>query len=197
MGWGTEWIAQYGYGALFVLLMLGVVGLPVPDETLLLFVGYLSVKGELNLGLVIATAFLGSACGITASYTIGRCLRPRTVSRFTSFLHIRSEHLDLAYRWVGRWGTYVLLIAYFVPGVRHLAALIVGTSKLPYLAFARFAYTGALVWSGVFIGLGYVAGENWQYLSPLLHRTLVIGAGLAILVIVIVLLIFRRHGQSL
>jgi membrane protein DedA with SNARE-associated domain len=35
------WIAHYGYLALFGLLMLGIVGLPVPDETLLTFAGYL------------------------------------------------------------------------------------------------------------------------------------------------------------
>ena len=42
------WIAQYGYGAIFVLLMLGVVGLPVPDETLLVYCGYLISKGVMN-----------------------------------------------------------------------------------------------------------------------------------------------------
>ena len=46
---GMEWIAQYGYLAIFVLLMLGIIGLPVPDETILLFAGYLSFKGDLRL----------------------------------------------------------------------------------------------------------------------------------------------------
>lgn len=42
MDLGFEWITHYGYVAIFVLLMLGIVGLPVPDEALLTFVGYLS-----------------------------------------------------------------------------------------------------------------------------------------------------------
>ena len=42
------WIAQYGYGAIFLLLMLGVVGLPVPDETLLVYCGYLISKGVMH-----------------------------------------------------------------------------------------------------------------------------------------------------
>ena len=40
-----QWVSTYGYGALFVLLMLGIVGLPVPDETLLVFCGYLILTG--------------------------------------------------------------------------------------------------------------------------------------------------------
>ena len=39
------WIYYYGYLAVFLLVMLGIVGLPIPDETALLFVGYLSVQG--------------------------------------------------------------------------------------------------------------------------------------------------------
>jgi len=34
-----QWVSTYGYGALFLLLMLGIVGLPIPDETLLVFCG--------------------------------------------------------------------------------------------------------------------------------------------------------------
>ena len=34
------WITQYGYLAIFAGLMFGIVGLPVPDETLLTFTGY-------------------------------------------------------------------------------------------------------------------------------------------------------------
>ena len=47
MDTGFEWVTRYGYAGIFLLLMLGIVGLPVPDEALLTFVGYLSFKGEL------------------------------------------------------------------------------------------------------------------------------------------------------
>jgi membrane protein DedA with SNARE-associated domain len=43
----SYWIAHYGYAGLFTLLLLGIVGLPVPDETLLVYAGYLIGKGEL------------------------------------------------------------------------------------------------------------------------------------------------------
>ena len=62
------WITHYGYAAIFLLLMLGIVGLPVPDEALLTFVGYLSFKGDLQFVASLLTAFLGTACGITVSY---------------------------------------------------------------------------------------------------------------------------------
>jgi membrane protein DedA with SNARE-associated domain len=196
MEWGIEWIARYGYLAIFVLLMLGIIGLPVPDETLLLFAGYLSFKGELRLESTLATAFFGSACGISVSYAIGRIVGPHTIGKFAPLLHIRPAQLVQTYQWMERWGKYALLIAYFIPGVRHVSALLAGASLLPSSVFARFAYSGALVWSGTFIGLGYVTGEEWRYLSPLLHRTVLVGAGVVIFAFAFLIIVLRRRGQS-
>ena len=191
---GFEWIARHGYGAIFVLLMLGIIGLPVPDETLLVFAGYLSSQGTLQLEPTVMTAFLGSVCGISVSYAIGRFLGLPALLKLRPFLHLRAEHLDQAHRWMERWGKYSLLLAYFVPGYRHLAAFVAGASLLEPTVFARFAYTGALVWASCFVALGYVAGEEWQHLIPLLHQTLQTAMllGLALLVAGIGWLLLRR-----
>ena len=69
-----NWIPEYDYPALFLLLMLSIVGLPIPDETLLTFSGYFIFKNQLALMPTMATAFLGSICGIIISYAIGRRL---------------------------------------------------------------------------------------------------------------------------
>lgn len=191
---GFEWIVRHEYGALFVLLMLGIVGLPVPDETLLVFTGYLSFKGTLQLEPAVATAFLGSACGISLSYALGRFVGQPALIKFGPLIRLRPEHLAHIHRWVERWGKYSMLLAYFIPGYRHLAALAMGAALLQPTVFARFAYAGALLWSASFIGLGYVAGEEWQQLLPLLHRTFITTAllGLVILAGVIVVLLLRR-----
>jgi len=194
MDTGFDWIVRHGYGAIFVLLMLGIVGLPVPDETLLVFAGYLSYKGTLRLETTVATGFLGSACGISISYALGRFLGLPTLNKVGPLFHLRPDHLDEARLWVARWGKYSLLLAYFVPGYRHLAAFLAGTSRLEPTVFARFAYTGALIWASCFVGLGYVAGDAWQQLIPFLHsilRTTML-LGLVLLAAAAVWLLLRR-----
>ncbi|MFI5247639.1 MAG: DedA family protein [Nitrospirales bacterium] len=191
---GLHWIDHYGYGAIFALMMLGIVGLPVSDETILIFVGYLCFKGTLQLEPALATAFLGSASGISLSYAIGRFIGLPALLRFGHLIRLRPEHLAETQRWVERWGKYSLLVAYFIPGIRHLAAVILGASLLPPTVFARYAYTGALVWSAGFIGLGYLAGDEWIRLSPLLHRTGTVALLmiLCMLAIALVLFLMRR-----
>ena len=173
-----SWIAQYGYPALFALLMLGIVGLPFPDETLLIFAGFLVFKNELALIPTLATAFLGSICGITVSYSIGCGLGRYLVPLVGQALRIRAEDLDKVREWYVRWGKYALVLGYFVPGVRHLVALIAGSSKLPLVVFVPFAYTGGLIWSGTFIALGYGLGEEWEHASATVHRLLIVVAGI-------------------
>lgn len=191
---GIEWISHYGYGAVFGLLMLGIVGLPVPDETVLTFVGYLGFKGDLHVVPALATAFLGSASGITLSYILGRVVGVQVVVKWGSYLHPDPDHLAKTQRWITRWGKDTLLIAYFIPGVRHLAALLVGASLLCPRVFAPFGYTEAFLWSATFIGLGYLAGEEWKRLSSVLHPTIVIGAILIMLLLASVLACHAAKG---
>src|SRR6266567_2683703 len=93
------WITQYGYLAIFSLLMFGIVGLPVPDETLLTFTGYLLFKGHLSPIPAFATALAGSVCGITLSYTLGRVFGIKLIHRYGRYLRIREEHIDKAHAW--------------------------------------------------------------------------------------------------
>ena len=196
MDTGIEWITRYGYAGIFLLLMLGIVGLPVPDETLLTFVGYLTFKGELALLPSLAAAFLGSSTGISLSYGVGRLVGSQAVVKLGPRLHLSPEHLSQGQIWLQRWGKYALIIAYFVPGVRHLVALLAGASNLPLRVFAPFAYCGALLWSATFIAVGYGLGEEWHRQSSLVHRTVVILALGVASAIVIGLLILRRRGRA-
>ena len=189
-----NWIPEYGYPALFILLMLGIVGLPIPDETLLTFSGYLIFKNELALMPTMATAFLGSICGITISYVIGRRMGLYFVRTVGRLLRIGPDDLDKVKVWYVRWGKYALIFGYFVPGVRHLVALVAGSSNLPVVIFMPFAYTGALIWSATFLGLGYSLGETWAQASATVHRGLAVAGGIVFMVLIgLLVLRMRKH----
>jgi len=152
----------YGYFALIGLLALGVFGLPVPDETLLTFAGFLAYQGELHLVPTLGAGFLGGAIGISLSYGVGRGLGAGVLDRWGPWLHLTPEKMTRVNQWFGTHGRWLLTVGYFVPGVRHLTALAAGSSRLPWRAFAPYAYSGALLWSGTFLALGYGFGPQWQ-----------------------------------
>jgi membrane protein DedA with SNARE-associated domain len=190
------WITQYGYVALFALLMFGIVGLPVPDETLLMFAGYLTFKHELAAVPTVAAAFLGSVVGISLSYGVGRMCGRYLLRAVHPPFGLDAVRLNAAQAWYRRRGKYALLFGYFVPGVRHVTAFVAGSSRLPLKLFGLFAYSGAFLWSVSFIALGYVLGEEWARLSGPIHRALVVIAAAAFAGLGVVWLVKRRPSHA-
>ena len=188
------WITQYGYLAIFSLLVLGIVGLPVPDETLLTFTGYLVYKGHLALPLAYLAALCGSGCGITVSYALGRFFGIALIHRYGRYLRIREEHLEKAHAFFRKAGHWSLTFGYFVPGVRHFTAYAAGMSSLEAPQFCLFAYSGAAIWAGSFIALGYFLGERWESVEKNIHHVFIwVTIGIALLVLG--WLAWRRWGR--
>lgn len=175
-----QWVTAYGYYAIFALLVLGIVGLPVPDETMLVFSGYLASRGTLSLPVALVVAFAGSATGITCSYYIGRSLGMKFVHRYGRWLHIKDDHIEKVHRWFDRLGHWALAVGYFIPGVRHLTAIVAGTSGLEYRGFALYAYLGALVWVSTFLGIGYLVGDKWEEVYGRIHHIALVAGAIVI-----------------
>lgn len=180
-----HWISEYGVAALSLLLMLGVFGLPIPDETLLTFAGVLVRQGHLNFATTWMGAAAGSMCGITVSYVLGRKFGPAAVARFGRWFHVDRQDLVRVERWLERRGKWTLTFGYFVPGVRHLTALVAGSSQLPTRVFAVYAYSGAAFWSLVFITLGWMMGSRWEAALQSVHRNIAIVVAVLLVAVVI------------
>jgi membrane protein DedA with SNARE-associated domain len=161
----VQWVADYGYFGIFFLLILGIVGLPVPDEWLLVFAGYLAFKNVLGFVPTLAIAVIGSACGLTVSYFLGRASGHYFIRRCGRWLSIDEQKLSRAQEWFQKLGRWVLVIGPFIPGVRNLMGYMAGASRLRLDVFARFAYLGALISSTTFVTFGYFAGRHvaWSY----------------------------------
>jgi membrane protein DedA with SNARE-associated domain len=138
----------------------------VPDETLLTLAGVFVRRGELPLGPTYLAGALGAMTGITVSYALGRFVGVPLLHRYGRVVHLSEARVRQAHEWFRRWGGWTLFVGYWVPGLRHLIALVAGSSELEPRLFALFAYAGALVWAAAFLSLGYYVGDRWR---PVLH----------------------------
>lgn len=192
-----HWIKTYGYPGVFASQMLGMFGLPIPDETILAFIGFLVSKNYLHPFPTLMLAYLGSICGITLNYLVGRIIGLPLLEKYGKYLHLSPERLAQAHQWFEKNGKWSLFGGYFLPGVRHLTALSAGVSGLEYRHFAPFAYSGGLIWVATFLTLGYVVGDEWHKIMPEVHSyLLLLVAGLIILGLVAYLVYRIRRGGS-
>jgi membrane protein DedA with SNARE-associated domain len=150
-----QWLLQYGGVILFLLLALGIVGLPIPDESLMLLAGFLVAQGKLAMASTFAFALTGSIFGITLSYLLGYYAGPWVLQKYGKKFKITEARVEKAHHWFGKIGKWTLFIGYFFPVIRHLTGLIAGSTRLGVSKFMLFAYTGALVWCLTFLSLGY------------------------------------------
>jgi len=188
----NQLIGQYGYAGIFVLLVLGIVGLPVPDETLLTLTGYLVYKGSLSFIPAFASSLLGSTVGITISYIIGRTFGNYILHKYGRYINLTDEKLEKAHNWFERIGRWSLLIGYFIPGIRHIFTVVAGASKLKTWEFVLFAYSGAFIWVIVFFSIGYFFGDKWAVFLQSIHRNLLLVSIIAVFLIATVYLLKKK-----
>jgi membrane protein DedA with SNARE-associated domain len=171
-------LAHYGYFAIFGLLMLGIVGPLIPDETILVLSGIAVHRGQLLPAATIAAGVAGSLCGITVSYVLGRTGAIYALERFEPLRRWVARHLPQVERWFERYGKWTLFFGYFIAGVRHFTALAAGLSKLRVRTFMLYAYPGGVVWVVCFVAIGYYLGAEWEKLARRFDRGALIVAGI-------------------
>ncbi|HEX7057645.1 MAG TPA: DedA family protein [Bacilli bacterium] len=185
-----EFIAQYGYAALFVLMAASMVALPVPDETLMVFAGYMASVGNMSLLPAWFACFGGTMVGMMTSYTIGRNAGRPLLERYGHRLFLSPRRLARAERWFQKYGIWTVGFGYFIPGVRHITCYLSGVSKVVFWQYVLFAGTGAAIWSASFLNLGKYVGLHWE---KIVHAEIKNYFPLAILLIALAIIMVLVH----
>jgi membrane protein DedA with SNARE-associated domain len=189
-------ITKYSYAGIFIALGLGIVGLPIPDESLIAYTGFLSSQGKLDVLLLLPVMIAGTSLGITVSYLLGKFSRHYVSDKYNKF-PVNAAHLQNIKEFYDKYGRFALLIGYFIPGVRHLTALFAGMNYMTYRQFALFAYTGAFLWTTTFLTLGYWLGHEWRLVSHLSNHFLIPAIILVILGLFFLLYLRNRNNKDM
>ncbi|MFT9847040.1 DedA family protein [Aneurinibacillus sp. REN35] len=194
----SELLGHYGYIGIVVAMIGGIVGLPIPDEILMMFVGYTVAKGSMKYGLAFSCACFGSMVGMTINYTLGRRLGLPFLRKFGPKFGITKRKIRYTQRLFRRFGAFLLVIGYFIPGARHLTPYLAGMSRLSFRKFALYAYPGGLFWVFIFITLGWKLGAKWTIVEYYLHhyKPHILTAALCLIVLIVVLIKVRRRANS-
>ncbi|MBA9088316.1 membrane protein DedA with SNARE-associated domain [Fontibacillus solani] len=161
MEMAMEYISQYGYFAIVILLSLGLIGMPLPDEALMIFVGYLASTHAMSYPLSIIFGLIGSIIGMTVSYTIGKKIGYTLIGKFGKWIGLTPARYSKVRSWFTKYGIWTILLAYFIPGVRHIAGYISGISTMQFKKYLLVCFIGASVWTVIFISIGYFAGMKF------------------------------------
>ena len=193
-------VVHYSYFGLFISMAFGIIGLPIPDETILAFAGFLAFNNELHFIPALLSAFAGSVSGITVSFFLGRTLGIKLLNKARRFIHNYEETIKKTHNNLEKYGGWIFIFGYYIPGIRHLVAIIAGTTEVRYSKFALYAYTGAFIWSTTFITLGYFLGKEWMKVVDKIHGPVMLVSIILIALVLIIYILkrffFRKHTAS-
>ncbi|MDP4145299.1 MAG: VTT domain-containing protein [Bacillota bacterium] len=192
----TGLLAHYGYVVLFIALLLELIAFPTPGELLMAYCGFLVFQGKLNWFLSILIASMGVSSGVTLSYFIGYKLGFPFFEKYGRRIHLGPDKLDTASKWFDKYGNKLLIVTYFIPGVRHVTGYFSGITRISFKRFAFNAYLGAIIWTATFISLGKALGTHWDTLHKSVSKYLIIG-GIIITAIMLVVYAYKNHRQNI
>ncbi|MRN55575.1 DedA family protein [Paenibacillus monticola] len=195
LNWIQELFATYGYNVMFFGLLLEFVALPFPGETTMAFAGFLSYTGRLDFMTLMAVAYAGTTVGMTVTYFVGLKAGLPFIQRYGRWFLFSPAKLAKTQVWFEKYGSVLIFIGYFVPGVRHFTGYFAGIIALPFRKFALYAYSGALFWVLLFLGIGRIFGPQWMGIFHLfeLYSKWIISGG----VVIVAMIVMYRYRKRL
>ncbi|NOU96443.1 DedA family protein [Paenibacillus sp. LMG 31456] len=162
-------IGQYGYAALFFALWLGIVGMPVPDEVIVMTGGAVTANGILQVVPAFIVTYLGVISGLSLGYVLGRFIGKPVIEKLKRKKKME-KYLIASENLIEKYGSFALVISYFLPVVRHVVPYIVGLNKMTFPRYALLSYSTGFVWTLVFFTAGRLFGDYIDELGALIHQ---------------------------
>jgi membrane protein DedA with SNARE-associated domain len=188
-------ISQYGYLAVFVLMLAESACVPVPSEVIMMFGGALAAGAVAgahpSLVGVFAAGVLGNVAGSYAAWAVGKYAGQAAIRRWGRRVGIREHEIDKATAWFERHGPVAVLVGRVIPVIRTFISLPAGFAEMPAGTFGLYTTLGAIPWTAALAILGYALGANWEHVANDFHGPTYAIAG--ILVIVVVVVVVRRR----
>jgi membrane protein DedA with SNARE-associated domain len=156
-------LLKHGYPILGLTLLLGAIGLPLPDGLATLVAGSLAAQGRMKWLWAGAIAVTASVAGDAVGYAVGRLLGESVVDRHGRWFGYTARRRARVRELFDQWGSLtVLLTRTLVSYLSSVVSLLAGISRYHPAAFLGFAFVGRVLWAVAYLGLGYTIGADLE-----------------------------------
>ena len=194
----SAYIEHFTYLGLFAILTLCGLGLPIPEDVVLLTGGYLVHRGITRYPVTLVVSLLGVVVGDNSLFFLGRHFGTRLV-RYFSLGRGRKSQIERIEAFMQRYGHRAIFYARFLAGLRALVYLSAGSFGVRPAVFLLYDLVGALISVPIVVTLGYVFGKQLELLVKYLggfERLILIVAILCVAVYGTRLFVLRKPKES-
>ena len=164
--WIIEFIENFGYISIFVLIAVENVFPPIPSEIILAFGGFMTTHTNLTVVGVVLTATLGSVLGAAILYKIGSLLNAKrldaVIDSYGGIIGLKAKDMHKAFSLFRRFKYWAVFLCRMVPIVRSLISIPAGMTKMKFGVFILLTTAGTLLWNLLLVSIGAMLGESWE-----------------------------------
>jgi LPXTG-motif cell wall-anchored protein len=199
--WITDFMEQFGYIGIFLMIALENVFPPIPSEIILPFGGFMTTYTDLTVFGVIIASTAGSVVGAVILYGIGLLLDverlEKIIDRWGHILRVTKDDIHKADAWFDKYGIWTVFFCRMVPLIRSLISVPAGMSNMKFSLFLIFTFFGTLIWNIILVSVGAALGENWGKITEFMDvysniAYTIIGIG----IIVFIAWFFRKKRKK-
>lgn len=193
----TELMIQHGHLGVFLALMIIGLGLPIPEDIILITGGWISAQDNSPLWMSMV-GILGVMCGDSIIYWLGYHYGETILSRRPFIWLVSADRLTKVRTYYRKYGYWTIFISRFAAGLRATSFLMAGTSHVPYRIFFLANGSAALFSVPFFVYLGYHFADRF---SEIIAYVKVVKTDLAIVlgILLVLYLAYRliKHRMNL
>ena len=178
-------IFDWGYIGIFLLMAVESSFIPFPSEIVLVPAGYLASSGDMNIGLILISAIIGSLLGAFINYYLAFFIGRKFLNRYGKYFFISQNSLKKMDNYFNKHGHISTFSGRLVPGIRQLISIPAGLAKMNIVEFFTFTSLGAGIWALILILLGYFIGQNEQLIQIYLKQITIIVLGIITIIVAI------------
>ena len=157
----VEFIQNYGYAMIFVLMAVESSFIPFPSEVVMIPAGFMVARGEMTSALLaVAIAVAGSVLGAYVNYYLALWAGRPFLEKYGKYFFIKREPLDRACDIFNKYGAATTFICRLLPVIRQLISIPAGIARMKLLPFTLFTALGAGIWSAILCAIGMALGKS-------------------------------------
>ena len=161
-------LARYGSPALFAIVAIAAVGVPLPVTLILIVTGSLAAQGAMNVWLAFAIASVGSVAGDQVGYAVGRWGGKPLLTRLSRMIGSAERIRELDKKAKSWGGAGVFFSRWLVTPLGPWINLASGIAEYSWLRFTLWDFLGESFGVGLYIWLGLVFSDSVQELGAIL-----------------------------
>ncbi len=193
VAWSVGIVNSFGYGGIFLTMLLESAAIPIPSEVIVPLGGFNASMNSMNFWLVAIISTVANVAGSAILYWLGFFGGRSLIMRYGKYVLIHEDDVKMVDGWIARHEASAAFFSRLIPGSRTFSSVMFGASRARFSVFVWLTAAGSFLWNLPLTYAGLVLGKNWTVLRGYFEKFEMV---IIFLILILALAFILRHSKK-